>query len=50
MGGHTVERLQAEGLAIGPAGAAAGTQAATTAKAAPANPGVKNGAATVAKK
>ena len=50
MGGHTVERLQAEGLAIGPAGAAAGTQAATTAKAAPANPGVKNNAATVAKK
>jgi len=28
MGGHTVERLQAEGLAVGPAGAAAGTQVA----------------------
>ncbi|SMG16039.1 ComEA family DNA-binding protein [Paraburkholderia susongensis] len=30
MGGHTVERLQAEGLAVGPAGAAAGTQVAAT--------------------
>jgi competence protein ComEA len=28
MGGHTVERLQAEGLAVGPAGAAANTQVA----------------------
>ncbi|CAN7449775.1 ComEA family DNA-binding protein [Paraburkholderia sp. DD10] len=33
MGGHTVERLQAEGLAVGPAGAAAGTQAAASAQA-----------------
>lgn len=32
MGGHTVERLQAEGLAVGPAGAATGTQAATSAQ------------------
>jgi competence protein ComEA len=31
MGGHTVERLQAEGLAVGPAGAAASTQVAATA-------------------
>jgi len=31
MGGHTVERLQAEGLAVGPAGAAAGAQAAAPA-------------------
>jgi competence protein ComEA len=31
MGGHTVERLQAEGLAVGPAGAAANTQVATPA-------------------
>lgn len=30
MGGHTVERLQAEGLAVGPAGATAGTQAAAS--------------------
>lgn len=32
MGGHTVERLQAEGLAVGPAGAAANTQAAASAQ------------------
>ncbi|WP_233850830.1 ComEA family DNA-binding protein [Paraburkholderia sp. HD33-4] len=31
MGGHTIERLQAEGLAVGPAGAAASTQVAATA-------------------
>ncbi|AXF08796.1 competence protein ComE [Paraburkholderia graminis] len=30
MGGHTVERLQAEGLAVGPAGAAAGPQVAAS--------------------
>ena len=32
MGGHTVERLQAEGLAVGPAGAAANPQAAASAQ------------------
>jgi competence protein ComEA len=32
MGGHTVERLQAEGLAIGPTGAAANTQVAAAAQ------------------
>lgn len=32
MGGHTIERLQAEGLAVGPAGAAANTQAAASAQ------------------
>jgi competence protein ComEA len=32
MGGHTVERLQAEGLAVSPAGAAAGAQAAASAQ------------------
>ena len=32
MGGHTVERLQAEGLAVGPAGAAAGAQVAASAQ------------------
>ncbi|WP_144138353.1 ComEA family DNA-binding protein [Paraburkholderia sp. BCC1884] len=32
MGGHTVERLQAEGLAVGPAGAAANAQAAASAQ------------------
>jgi competence protein ComEA len=32
MGEHTVERLQAEGLAVGPAGAAAGVQAAAPAQ------------------
>jgi len=31
MGGHTVERLQAEGLAVGPAGATTGTQVASAA-------------------
>jgi len=31
MGGHTVERLQAEGLAVGPAGATADTQIAAAA-------------------
>jgi competence protein ComEA len=31
MGGHTIERLQAEGLAVGPAGAAASTQVAAAA-------------------
>ena len=33
MGGHTIERLQAEGLAVGPAGAAAGAQVAAAAPA-----------------
>jgi competence protein ComEA len=33
MGGHTIERLQAEGLAVGPAGAAASTQVAAAAAA-----------------
>ena len=33
MGGHTVERLQAEGLAVGPAGAAAGPQVAASSQA-----------------
>jgi competence protein ComEA len=33
MGGHTVERLQAEGLAVGPAGAAANPQTAASAQA-----------------
>lgn len=33
MGGHTIDRLQAEGLAVGPAGAAASTQAAAAAPA-----------------
>ncbi|MFM0170438.1 ComEA family DNA-binding protein [Paraburkholderia sediminicola] len=32
MGGHTVERLQAEGLAVGPAGAAANPQATASAQ------------------
>lgn len=32
MGGHTVERLQAEGLGVGPAGAAAGAQTAASAQ------------------
>jgi competence protein ComEA len=32
MGGHTVERLQAEGLAVGPAVAATGAQAAASAQ------------------
>ncbi|WP_144156919.1 ComEA family DNA-binding protein [Paraburkholderia sp. BCC1885] len=59
MGGHTVERLQAEGLAVGPAGAATGAQvaaaaqgkAATSATAAAATGGAqKNGAAVVVKK
>ncbi|WJF91004.1 helix-hairpin-helix domain-containing protein [Paraburkholderia bonniea] len=45
LGGHTVERLQAEGLAVGPAGAAAGTQAAATKNAAD-----KNSPAVVVKK
>jgi competence protein ComEA len=59
MGGHTVERLQAEGLAVGPAGAAAGVQAAapaqgkaatSTAAAAPAAGAQMGGAALVVKK
>ena len=52
MGGHTVERLQAEGLGIGPAGAAAGAQTAAAAKsgAAPAAGAPKNGAEVVVKK
>ncbi|MGF6263335.1 competence protein ComEA [Paraburkholderia youngii] len=33
MGGHTIERLQAEGLAVGPAGATASTQVAGAAAA-----------------
>jgi competence protein ComEA len=49
MGGHTIERLQAEGLAIGPAGAAAGVQVATSAgaKAPPAKAGAQKGAPAV---
>jgi len=56
MGGHTFERLQAEGLAIDPAGAAAGTQAAASEPVrAPAATGAsagtqKSGAAVVVKK
>lgn len=56
MGGHTIERLQAEGLAVGPAGAATGAQAAastqtkaTTATTAAAD-AQKGGAAVVVKK
>jgi competence protein ComEA len=33
LGGHTVERLQAEGLAVGPAGAAANAQTAASSQA-----------------
>jgi competence protein ComEA len=52
MGGHTVERLQAEGLAVGPAGAATGAQAAAsaqtrTATATTAAAGAQKGSATV---
>jgi competence protein ComEA len=61
MGGHTVERLQAEGLAVGPAGAAAGAQiaapaqgkaatAATSAAAATQPAGAKSSATVVVKK
>ncbi|WP_233802718.1 ComEA family DNA-binding protein [Paraburkholderia sp. HP33-1] len=55
MGGHTIERLQAEGLAVGPAGAAASTQVATAAAgkepAAPVAPAAaQKGAAAVAVK
>jgi competence protein ComEA len=59
MGGHTVERLQAEGLAVGPAGAATSAQAAapvqgkaatSTAAAAAAAGAQKSGAAVVVKK
>jgi competence protein ComEA len=62
MGGRTVERLQAEGLAVGPAGAAAGAQVAASAQgkaatsatsvaqSAPAAGNQKNGAAVVVKK
>ena len=52
MGGHTVERLQTEGLAVGPAGAAAGPQVAASSQtkgaAVAANP--SKGGATVAVK
>jgi competence protein ComEA len=56
MGGHTVERLQAEGLAVGPAGAATGAQVAASAQTkaatttAAAATGQKSGAAVVVKK
>jgi competence protein ComEA len=62
MGGHTVERLQTEGLAIGPANAAGGAQAAnapnpttaaqttTAAAAQPSAAGQKNDPAVVVKK
>jgi competence protein ComEA len=53
MGGHTVERLQAEGLAVGPAGAAAGAQvtaAAATSDAAVAAAAPKSGATVAVKK
>jgi competence protein ComEA len=56
MGGHTLERLQAEGLAVGPAGAAASTQVAATAAnrepaaAAAAAPAQKSAAAVAVKK
>ena len=52
MGGHTVERLQAEGLAIGPAGAAPATQTAAVAQphAAPAAAAQKGGSAAPVKK
>jgi competence protein ComEA len=54
MGGHTVERLQAEGLAVGPAGAAAGAPVAAPASGKAATPAAaaaqKNGAAVVVKK
>ncbi|HEY3599415.1 MAG TPA: helix-hairpin-helix domain-containing protein [Paraburkholderia sp.] len=52
MGGHTVERLQAEGLAIGasaPAATAAGAQTAASANAKP-TPAAKTDAAVVVKK
>ncbi|MDE1183603.1 helix-hairpin-helix domain-containing protein [Paraburkholderia sp.] len=44
MGGHTVERLQAEGLAVGPAGAAAGAPAKSAAAASPAQAGASRAA------
>ena len=52
MGGHTVERLQAEGLAVGPAGAATGAQtaAAGQTKGAPAAGNTQKSSATVAVK
>ncbi|MFT4069623.1 ComEA family DNA-binding protein [Paraburkholderia sp.] len=53
MGGHTVERLQAEGLAVGPAGAATGTQVAAAAQsgdAAVPAAAQKNGATVAVKK
>jgi competence protein ComEA len=53
MGGHTIERLQAEGLAVGPAGAAANTQVAAAAQtkgaAAPADASKSNPAVVVKK-
>jgi competence protein ComEA len=53
MGGHTIERLQAEGLAVGPAGATAGAQvaaAAPTSDAAVAAAAPKSGATVAVKK
>jgi competence protein ComEA len=48
MGGHTVERLQAEGLSVGPANAQAGQ--AKVAQASPAKTGAQQPAAVVVKK
>ncbi len=52
MGGHTVERLQGEGLAVGPAGAqtAASASAPAQGKSAPAAAGAKKDSTTVAVK
>ncbi|QGZ61992.1 ComEA family DNA-binding protein [Paraburkholderia acidisoli] len=53
LGGHTVERLQAEGLAVGPANAqpAQGAQAAQkVAQASPAKPGAQTTPAVTVKK
>jgi competence protein ComEA len=54
MGGHTVERLRAEGLAVGPAGAATSAQAAASAQGKAATSTAagaqKSGAAVVVKK
>lgn len=53
MGGHTVERLQAEGLAVGPSVAAANAQTAASSQAKGANvaaDAAKNKAAVVVKK
>ncbi|MEX3932991.1 ComEA family DNA-binding protein [Paraburkholderia phymatum] len=54
LGGHTVERLQAEGLAVGTSGAGAATVAPAGAQAAPAHakaaPAAKNDAAVAVRK